>query len=103
MISCILAFYIAALGAPAAAQPAPADADALYAKRDDPASARQAEAIWAERLTRNARDFEAAWKAARARYWLGGHAPQGERKTWLESGIAAGRAAVAVEPSRPEG
>ena len=102
MISCIFAFYIAALAGPAAAQPSP-DADALYARRDDPASARKAEAVWAERLTQNARDFEAAWKLARARYWLGGHAAQTERKTWLEGGIAAGRAAVKIEPSRPEG
>jgi hypothetical protein len=102
MISCILAFYIAVLGAPAA-QPAPADADALYARRDDPASARRAEAIWAARLAADARDFEAAWKLARARYWLGGHAAAAERKTWLEGGIAAGRSAAAIAPARPEG
>lgn len=79
------------------------DPDALYARREDVASARQAAGIWADRLQKNPRDFEAAWKLARARYWLGGHAPEAERKGVLESGIAAGRAAVAVEPNRPEG
>ena len=85
-------------------QPAgPADPDALYAGREDLGKAREAAAIWAARLQKNARDFEAAWKLARARYWLGGRAPESERKALLEAGIAAGRAAVGVEPDRPEG
>jgi len=83
-------------------QPDP-DPDALYAKRDDPASARQSAALWAERLQRNPKDFESAWKLARARYWLGGHGPEAERRTALETGIGAGRTAVAIRPDRPEG
>ena len=67
------------------------------------ASARRAEAIWAERLQRDPRDFESAWKLARARYWLGGHAAEGERKALFESGIAAARSAVALKPDKPEG
>jgi hypothetical protein len=34
---------------------------------------------------------------------LGGRAPDAERKALLEAGIAAGRAAVALEPNKPEG
>lgn len=79
------------------------DPDALYAQRDDLASAQRSAAIWAERLQKNPADFEAAWKLARARYWLGGHAAEDERKRLLEEGIAAGRAAVAADPKRPEG
>jgi tetratricopeptide (TPR) repeat protein len=82
---------------------AASDPDALYATRADLASARSAAAIWAGRLEKNPRDFESAWKLARARYWLGGHAPETERKALLEAGIAAGRAAAALEPKRPEG
>ena len=78
-------------------------ADALYARREDLASAKQAAAIWAERLQQNPKDFEAAWKLARARYWLGGHGPEPERKASLQAGIQAGRAAVAAEPNRPHG
>jgi tetratricopeptide (TPR) repeat protein len=127
MISCILAFYLALFASPAAAArprispdeadrvafaptpslapvaPQPDDPDALYAKRDDLASARQAAAIWAARLREHATDFAAAWKLARARYWLGGHAPDAERKDLFEGGIAAGRTAVALAPNRPEG
>ena len=89
----------------AAAQQAPADADpdALYARRADPGSASRAAAIWAERLARNPRDFESAWKLARARYWMGGRAPGSAGKALLEAGIAAGRTAAALEPARPEG
>ena len=124
MMSCIFVFYIsvfaipgvsaearatvsASAGARAAAQgseaqPA-ADPDALYARRDDLSSARRAEAIWAERLQRDGRDFESAWKLSRARYWLGNHAPEPERKGALEGGIAAARTAATLQPNRPEG
>jgi hypothetical protein len=79
------------------------DPDALYAARDDLAKARAASTVWADRLQKNPRDFEAAWKLARARYWLGGHAPEAERKALFEAGIAAGQTAAALEPSRPDG
>jgi hypothetical protein len=98
MLSCILVFYLAAT----TVQPA-GDADALYAAREDLAKAREAERIWNERLAANPKDFPSAWKLARARYWLGGHAPESERRALLESGISAARAAIAVEPNRPEG
>ena len=115
MISCILAFYIASSAPPRGAIETPAahtrtaaviqdgDADALYAKRDDLASATRAAGIWQERLTAHPQDFEVAWKLARARYWLGGHAAESERKRILEDGIAAARLASTLQPARPEG
>ena len=78
-------------------------ADALYAKREDLGSARRAAAIWSERLLKDPRDFDAAWKLARAHYWLGRHAPPAERRGILEAGIQAGRSAAAMHPERPEG
>jgi tetratricopeptide (TPR) repeat protein len=109
MISCIFILYIGVsaglpLTNPAASRlHAEDDPDALYAQRDNLASARAAEHIWADRLTRDAKDFESAWKLARARYWLGGHAPEQERKSLFEGGIAAGRSAIALAPNKPEG
>ena len=122
-MSCILVFYLctrsAALEDPVTmaaamrsrattasqsiAQQVTADPDALYDRRDNPASARQAADIWQTRVQRNPKDFESAWKLARARYWLGTHAPEGERRAFLEQGIAAARAAVVIEPDKPEG
>lgn len=101
MISCILLFYLSVFP-PFAAQAAP-DADALYRGREDLGSARRAADIWGERLKSAPADFEAAWKLARANYWLGGNAPEKERKAFLETGIAAGRSAVRLQPQRPEG
>jgi hypothetical protein len=77
-------------------------ADDLYADREHLASAQKAAALWASELAR-AGSFESAWKLARADYWLGAHAPESERQSLLEQGIAAGRQAVAKEPDRPEG
>jgi hypothetical protein len=83
--------------------PARDDADALYAKREDVASARRAAAIWSARLQKDPRDFEAAWKLARVSYWLGGHAPDAERRAAFENGLKAARAAIAIHPDRPDG
>jgi tetratricopeptide (TPR) repeat protein len=78
-------------------------ADRLYADRTDVASARRAADLWSAALRRNAGDFDAAWKLARADYWLGGHVPELERRTYLESGVEAGRTAASLQPGRPEG
>ena len=99
--------YIAvlSLAAPAlsARQPQAEDADALYAARESLDSARRAAGIWTDRLQKNPKDFESAWKLARARYWLGTHAADAERKAVLEAGIEAARTAAQLQPSRPEG
>lgn len=98
-------FYIAGFCAlPLLAQVTAVDPDALYRERTTLASAQQAAAIWADRLTVNASDFESAWKLARAQYWLGTNGlPERERKAALEAGISAGRRAIALDASRPEG
>ena len=87
-----------------AAQVSAEDPDALYRDRENLTSARHAAALWAARLAANPRDFDAAYKLARARYWLGTNGlPEPERKAALESGITAARAAIAVDANRPEG
>jgi tetratricopeptide (TPR) repeat protein len=80
-----------------------ADPDALYAQREDPAKARQAANAWAQRLKANPKDFESAWKLAKALYWLGGHGPEAGRRADLEAGMAAADTAIALDPKRPEG
>jgi hypothetical protein len=87
----------------AAAQSAEADPDALYRDRTDLAKAHLAANIWAMRLAANPRDFESAWKAARAEYWIGTQGPEAERRAALERGTDAGRTASTIDPSRPEG
>jgi tetratricopeptide (TPR) repeat protein len=89
--------------APAIATATAADPDALYARRDDLAKARQAADIWSARVKANPKDFEATWKLARALYWLGGHGPEDQRRADLETGAEMGLTASTLEPKRPEG
>ena len=103
MMSCILIFYLAVHSGFAYAQASVEDPDALYAQRKDLANARQAASLWQARLQADPGDFDSAWKLARARYWLGGHAADEERRAFLEDGIAAARTAIALHPDRPEG
>jgi tetratricopeptide (TPR) repeat protein len=88
-------------GSPAQAAPHD-DPDALYRDRSDPGRAQQAADIWA-RLEANPRDFESAWKLARAQYWLGTQGPSDKRRDALQQGTDAGRRASMIEASRPEG
>ncbi len=78
--------------------------DELYRNREDLASAKHAANIWAMRLKTDPKDFESAWKLARAQYWLGTNGlPEPERRAALEVGIEAARAAAAIAPNKPEG
>jgi tetratricopeptide (TPR) repeat protein len=87
----------------AAGAPPSGDPDALYASREHLPAALEAASIWDRRLEANPRDFEAAWKLARACYWLGSHVPAAEQRARYERGIEAGERAAEVEPRRPEG
>jgi len=78
-------------------------ADALYADRVDLASARRAADLWSAALSSNPKDFESAWKLARAEYWLGGHATEAEVVGLYEKGMDAARRAIALAPNSPEG
>jgi tetratricopeptide (TPR) repeat protein len=79
------------------------DPDALYQQRADLARAREALGIWEARLAGNPRDFESAWKVARATYWIGPHEERDAGRRTLERGVAAGKQAAAISPDRPEG
>ncbi len=96
------AHAVAALAVLSAALSGPSP-DTLYAARADLASAEQAADEWAGELSEHPADFDAAWKLARACYWLGGHAPEPQRRDFLTRGVDAGRKAIAAAADRPEG
>lgn len=79
------------------------DPDALYQHRANLASARQALDIWEGRFKANPRDFDSAWKIARATYWIGPHEGKDAGRQMLERGIAAGKQAALIAPDRAEG
>jgi tetratricopeptide (TPR) repeat protein len=80
------------------------DADALYANRAVLADAKKAAAIWQARIDRDPKDFEAAWKRARAGYWIGGHEKEpSDRDSAFDLAMAAARVAIAARPNAPEG
>ena len=104
--SCILLFYIPALAQTpdtTARDARSVEAERLYADRANLSSARRAAALWADELARNPQAFDAAWKLARADYWLGGHAEAQEQRKDFEGGIDAAKKAIALQPNRPEG
>ncbi len=107
MVSCIFAFYIAALtlaphATTAQTPPGLASADELYRHRDDLASAKQAVDLWSHAAAEG-KNFEATWKLARGYYWLGTQGPQPDRRAALEQGVKAGEQAIAIDASKPEG
>jgi hypothetical protein len=74
--------------------------DELYRQRQDLASVTRAADLWTPRAST---EYEAAWKLARACYWLGKHAPESARRDWLRRGVTAGETATRLGPDRPEG
>lgn len=96
ILSVLLALLFVLASPPAFAE----NPDDLYRQREDLTSAKRAAAIWSASA---ATDFEAAWKLARAAYWIGGHAPEVERRAALERGVGAGETAARLRPDRPEG
>jgi len=94
---------IVAMTASLRAQGAAPDPDRFYADREHLASATEAARIWEARLAKDPRDFESAWKLARACYWLGGHVAPNEQRKQFERGIDAANKAVALQPNRAEG
>jgi tetratricopeptide (TPR) repeat protein len=86
-----------------AQDPAADDPDRLYEDRENLQSAERAAAIWESQLEGDPKSFEAAWKLARACYWLGGHVPAEARRRQFERGVEAGRRASTFSSDRPEG
>jgi hypothetical protein len=99
----ITGFLLAGCAARVSAQSAASDPDMLYAAREDLTAAWRAAVMWSAGLARSSRDFQSAWKLARARYWLGGHAAGVQIKVEFESGADAARQAIRERPDRPEG
>lgn len=81
-----------------------AQADKLYAQREDMAQARRAIILMRQARTADAGSYEAAWKLSQFNYYLGDNTTGGdERERAFRDGIEAGKAAVKLQPEKPEG
>ena len=88
---------------PAAADPK-AQADDFYAQRADIMKVRQALIVLRQAYTGNPSDYEIAWRLARANYYLGTHSTdETETEKAFREGTEAGKTAVNLNESRPEG
>lgn len=81
-----------------------AEADDLWAGREDLSKARVAVAALRQARTADYGNYEAAWKLARVAFYVGDHTDNdSERDDMFREGIEAGKVAVALQPDKPEG
>jgi tetratricopeptide (TPR) repeat protein len=81
-----------------------AEAEKLYDGREDLSKARVAVAALRQARTADYGNYEAAWKLARATFYVAEHSDNdSERGDMYREGIEAGKAAVQLQPDKPDG
>jgi len=81
-----------------------AEAETLYDGREDMSKARVAVAALRQARIADYGNFEAAWKLARAAFFVGDNTDNdSERDDMFREGIEAGKAAVQLQPNKPDG
>ena len=79
-------------------------ADKLYAERGDLTQVREAVALLRRGRTSEFQNYDAAWRLARADYYLGAHTKdERERDDSFHEGVEVGEAAVKLQGGKPEG
>jgi hypothetical protein len=81
-----------------------AEADSLWEGREDLQKARVAVAALRQARTADYGSYDAAWKLARAAFYVGDHTDnEDERDNMFREGMDAGKSAVQLQPSRADG
>ena len=81
-----------------------AEAEPLWEAREDLNKARVAVATLRQARTADYGNYEAAWKLARAAFYVGDHSTNDdERDNMFREGTEAGKAAVRLQPDKAEG
>jgi tetratricopeptide (TPR) repeat protein len=81
-----------------------AEAEPLWEGREDIKKARVAVAALRQARTADYGNYEAAWKLARASFYVGDHTDNDdERDDMFRAGTEAGKVAVKLQPDKPEG
>ncbi len=81
-----------------------AQADKLYARREDLARVREGLTLLRRARTAEFQNYEVAWRMAKFNYYLGAHTKDdSERDNAFREGVDAGENAVRLQDGRPEG
>ena len=81
-----------------------AEAESLYEGREDMTRARTAVTALRQAHAADYGNYEAAWKLARAAFYVGDRTDnETEREAMFREGTDAGKAAVQLQPNKPEG
>ncbi|HEU4836626.1 MAG TPA: TRAP transporter TatT component family protein [Pyrinomonadaceae bacterium] len=81
-----------------------AEAEPLYEGRDDMTKARTAVTALRQAHAADYGNYEAAWKLARAAFYVGDRTDNDtEREAMFKEGTDAGKAAVQLQPNKPDG
>lgn len=99
-----LMLIISPFGWPAQQKDPAARADELFASRDKADSLQAAVVLMEQLVTREPSNFEAWWRLSRLRYYTGDREKDQTRKEKLfQTGVEAGKKAVALDDKRVEG
>ena len=82
---------------------AKANADALFAQRQDISRLREAVDLLRKLRDPKKRDYEVEWKYAKYSYFLGRHSNDEEAESAFNSGKDAAKIATNLEPEKPDG
>ena len=81
-----------------------AEAEPLYESRDDMTKARTAVIVLRQAHTADYGNYEAAWKLARACFFVGDRTDNDtEKEDMFRAGTEAGKVAVQLQPNKPDG
>ena len=81
-----------------------AEADKLYAGRDDLIKVRQAIVALRQAQADDSANYDLAWRLSKYNYYLGAHSPNStEQEKSFHEGIDAGKLAVKLQDGKPEG
>lgn len=80
-----------------------ANADALYAQREQPGYIQKAIDEYGRILTIDPKLYDAAWKLSKAYWYLGNHSPKEEKAATFQKGIDAAKQAITIAPDKCEG
>jgi tetratricopeptide (TPR) repeat protein len=103
-ISCTSHSNVAPVNSTQSAAEYVAQADELYAQREDLVQLRQGISLLQQALIADPGDYAAAWRVAKFNYYLATHTDNSdERDKAFGDGIEGGKAAVRIEDGKPDG